>query len=131
MNDRMPEIQGWFVPRIIPAGRAPESIREQWIGVPLPLRNEARPRISIGHAVGDVTDIRVIVGGAEVVAFDAVKLLRIFERPYAADFWQEEVKPLRTLVFRRDEGQFYSPLEILRILPGIDTFDDLEPRFLL
>lgn len=38
MPERLGEIQSWFVVRATPEGTAPDSIREQWKDMPLPVR---------------------------------------------------------------------------------------------
>lgn len=122
----LPEIQGWFVPRTTPYGTAPEHIKEQWVGVPLPLRqlgSDETPRVSIGHDLGNVLGVHITENPANVYGADALKALRIFDRDEAADFWDAYVYPDDTLTFRHKEGQFYPTAEIQRILPGIELFD--------
>ena len=128
-REGLPEIQGWFVPRVTPEGTAPEAVRRQWVDVPLPLRSiSEKPNVMIGHNVGDITDVQIIAGAAKVLLGDAVKALRIFEQPEAARYWDDFLMSLgydQSLGFRPKEGQLYVPSVIQRILPGIETFDQL------
>lgn len=119
-------IQGWFVPRIVPFGAAPEEIKEQWIDLPLPLRqlgDSETPNISIGHDLGNMLSMHIVENPAQIYAADAFKSLRLFGREIAAEFWEQYVHPSDTLTFRPYEGDFYPTAEIQRILPGIELFD--------
>ncbi len=127
-KENLPEIQAWFVPRQVPFGDAPENIKEQWVGVPLPLRQiqtEEAPGVSIGHSLGNLLDVHIVVGGAQVLASDAIKALHIFDRPKASDFLRSVLFDDQTLTFGPEEGQFFPPAEIQRILPGVEQFDFL------
>ena len=68
----------------IPPGFAPAEIREEWIGVEIPLATEeelkANPPISrFGNANGD---------GYQVLTEKAIYALRHSGHPRAADFWE-------------------------------------------
>lgn len=121
-------IQGWFVPRQVPDGAAPEQIREQWVDLPMPLRQispDETPNITIGHDLGDMLSIHVREG-VDVYAFDAVKALRLFGKTSAAEFWESVLYPDQGLIFGAEEGQIYPTPIIQRILPGIEFFDQTE-----
>lgn len=124
----LPEIQGWFVPREVPYGAAPEEIREQWVDVPLPLRqisSDEMPNITIGHDLGDMTSVH-IREGVDVYAFDAFKALRLFGRTRGAEFWESMITPEQGLIFGVEEGQIYPTPVMQKILPGIELFDQTE-----
>lgn len=122
-------IQAWFVPREVPFGSAPDHIREQWVDVPLPLRQmraDRKPKTQIGHGLNSVLDVHIIDEAMEVYAFDAIKALTLFDRHDAATFWGRAVSPNRTLIFRGGEGQVYSTPVLQQILPGIELFDQTD-----
>jgi len=126
--NKLPEIQGWFVARNVPFGAAPEYIKEQWIGVPLPLRQMSpteAPRVGIGHAIDDILSVHIVDEAVDVWVFDALKSLDIFERNEAREFWAKMLHPNQGLMFSACEGEVYSTPTIQRILPGIELFDEL------
>jgi hypothetical protein len=124
--NKLPNIQAWFVNRQVPIGDAPTDIKEQWVDVPLPLRQMSpheAPTVHIGHGLESMLDVSIVNDGVAVYAVDAVKALALFARPEAAEFWQEMVDPYQVLIFDGSQGQVYPPSAIQRILPGIETFD--------
>lgn len=128
MSNFRNQIPAWFVAREVPYGTAPENIKQQWVNVPLPVRDlgqvEAR-NITIGHDLGDIFSI-VVREGISVNADDAIKSLRLFGRAEAADFWSLNLHPGDMLNFGAKEGQVYPSAVIQRILPGIEFFDTTE-----
>jgi len=129
MSKNLPPIQAWFVPRVVPLGAAPEHIKEDWVDVPLPLRQmgpEEGPTTTIGHGIHSLLDVQIIDNPMHVFVADAVKSLELFGRDNAADFWDCMLDPDQTLMFRGAEGQVYPTPIIQRILPGIELFDQTD-----
>ena len=125
-KNELPSIQAWFVNRQVPFGDAPEHIKEQWVGIPLPLRQmrpSEAPDVHIGHGLRSMADVHIINDGMAVYTFDAVKALTLFGRDEAAEFWGRMLHPNQTLLFDGSEGQLYPTPVIQRILPGIELFD--------
>ena len=121
-------IPAWFVPRILPYGTTPEHIKEQWIDVPLPVRDLGgveSPELTIGHDFGNMLSI-IVREGIGVNAGDAMKSLRIFGRGKAADFWSQYLSDKDEMNFGIDEGRIYPTAAIQRILPGIEFFDSID-----
>ena len=120
------EIIAWFQITAMPAGGAPEAVRAQWIGVPLPVR---RPRPVEGpdaHLARDVADrsLKVIPDGVVVEMHDAITMLRLHGREEAADWWQAQ--NLRAaLVFRTFEGRLLPPSLAARLFPEVEDFLEL------
>lgn len=130
-KNALPPIQAWFVPREVPFGDAPDHIKEQWVDVPLPLRQmgvDEAPKTQITHGLNSMLDVHIIDEAMEVYAFDAIKALALFDRHDAATFWGDMFMfyPNRTLIFRGGEGQVYPTPVIQRILPGIELFDQTD-----
>jgi hypothetical protein len=78
----------------VPPGFAPLHIREQWIGVQMPFKNEmddggGAVRIGIENA-----------GGYQVLATSAIQALKDAGKDEAVDFWSPVLTG--TLVFRAD-----------------------------
>lgn len=127
-KNELPPIQAWFVNRQIPFGNAPREIKEQWVDVPLPLRQltlDESPQFHIGYGLNNLFDVHIHNDGQAVYAFDAVKALKLFGRQEAADFWNEMLYPEDTLIFKGNEGQVYPTSSLQRILPGIEMFDHI------
>jgi hypothetical protein len=122
-------ITSWFVPRVTPYGAAPEEIKQGWIDVPLPLRYDRPegPMPSLGAEV-DGSGITVFEDSAIVISTDALKALRIFERDEAADWWEQYFGGrLSELAFAIEREDQVFPNGFMRlIMPGIETFDDLQ-----
>lgn len=119
------------MPRVVPAGTAPEHIKKQWVDVPLPLRQQSveKPEIHLTHDFASTERVRVIRDGRAIFVIDAIKSLKIFDRVEAAQFWQQAQEifyPDNTLVFRGYEGVSYPTSVLQRILPGIEFFDSTE-----
>ena len=77
-----------------PPGQAPESIREQWIGLELPIQEEKDD----GRGLRDGT---ANSGGYKVLASDAISALREAGKEEAANYW-EGLLGATILVFRTD-----------------------------
>lgn len=139
MSDRLvpsaAPIFGWFIPRVIPYGGAPESIKQQWLDVPLPFRYQLleAPELHIGSSVTDPTYLTVYEDGITIAGLDAVKALRIFDRDNAAEWWEANyVTPnlerlgVCDLLFNKKEGEILPDRLARMLMPGIETFDQLE-----
>ena len=132
------EIAQWFVPSSTPEGGAPEEIRAQWIGVPLPVRKSNVVNTDlvgdyvIGANVLNPTDVKVNEPEAMVTvyAIDAFKALRLASRDDAAEWWEtwfEHRHPMlgTRLMFRTSEGQIYANDEIEENFAGSSSFDSI------
>ena len=124
------EVIYWFRPRTIPAGSAPAAVREQWIGVPLPVRRPRPAEGPEGYLGLDVVDRRIvhpIADGVAVDAADAIAALRFFGRDEAASWWEEMLvrRPAtESFVFRRHEGDLLPPTLALMLHPELEDFDE-------
>lgn len=81
----------FFIPHETPPGDAPETLRNQWVGIPLPVKYNAVYEdtpgshiayIRSGEPISD-TPVDVVYIGAEA----AINGLRAFGRYYAAGAW--------------------------------------------
>lgn len=130
-NYENPEIKGWFIPRVVPYGGAPEEVKQGWVDVPLPIRYNRpfeAPEVHMGHDVNNPLEITVFEDAVSIDGFDAVKALRIFGRDGAADWWEGYFRgrsaDLAFAVEREDE---ILPADyVRRVLPGIETFDQAQ-----
>jgi hypothetical protein len=124
------EIQAWFTIRSVPKGSAPQSIREQWVDVPVPLRYTPieAPAASIGHGVLSLADVIIIDDAISVESLDAIKALRLFGKQDAAEYWDDTLRSFGYpgIAFRGNEGQIMPPGYIAGLLPGIEEFDALD-----
>ncbi len=130
-NLENPEIRGWFVPRVVPYGGAPEHIKQQWVDVPLPIRYDRSaeaPEEHMGHSVNSVFDITVFADGVSINGIDAVKSLRIFGRDEAADWWEGYFRGMSPdLAFAVESADQILPDDyVRRVLPGIEDFDQIQ-----
>jgi hypothetical protein len=124
-------IAGWFIPRIIPYGAAPEYIKADWLHVPLPFRDPLPEGYS--PDIGGTTDgsgIALYEDGIRIRSVDAIKSLRLFEREAAADWWREYfISKGRLshgeLLFDKSEGEIQSTILVQRLLPGVELFDSI------
>lgn len=126
-----PEIRGWFIPRVIPPGGAPEEIREQWVDIPLPFRYDRpveSPEVHLGHDINDYFDVKILRDAVSVVSVDAFKSLRLFARNDAARWWEDYFNGLTSdLLFAIEPTDQILPDDyIRRLLPGIELFDQIE-----
>lgn len=135
--ENRPEIKLWFFIQSLPEGQAPLLVRQQWLGIPLPLRYDRPFESPTPREAGGLLQplpLSVIPDAVEVESYDCVKALRLFEREDAANWWVEyyENKGLpildATLLFRRQEGQFVPPKLAHLLLPGLERFDYIFPR---
>lgn len=118
----------WFLVMSTPDGGAPEAIREDWVGVVLPVR---RPRPAEGpephvgrHVATRQTSL--IADGVAVATRDAVRSLRLFGRGEAAAWWEDYfvTRPATTaLVFRTWEGRLLPPSYVALRFPELESFE--------
>jgi hypothetical protein len=126
----MRTIKAWFLIQRVPDGRtAPLRIKQQWLGVPLPLRYDRAfegpdPRLAddLGKPIikDDAVDIEVP---------DALQALRLFGHTEAATFWENwsmhyfgSVNSYSRLLFNLNEG-ILLPIRLARMrVPQIENF---------
>src|SRR3954447_26266386 len=120
----------WFRPSTTPRGGAPLEVREQWVGIPLPVRTP-RPVEGPESYIGiDVVDRRVqhpIPDGVAVAPLDAIAALEYFGRSEAASWWREMLQrrpATQSFVFRRAEGELLPPRLAYMLHPELE---DLQP----
>lgn len=134
-DSEKPEIRGWFVPRVVPYGGAPEHIKQQWVDVPLPIRYDRPsegPEPLVGKSVASLPGILTIEfldDSVTINSVDAIKALKIFGKHEAAEWWERyyrgESGNLGFAIAPEDEIVPASYLQI--ILPGIEEFDQTNP----
>jgi hypothetical protein len=66
-----------------PPGFAPEEIREQWLGIEIPLAENPIPADKVVARIGGQN-----AGGYQVKGTDAVEALKDAEKFEAAEFWK-------------------------------------------
>jgi len=84
----------------VPPGFAPKHIREQWIGIEIPLTEKPIPEgqgFKTGNSNGD---------GYQVAGIDAVKALKDAGKKEAADFWE-----------KYSSGNFIFKKEVCELIP--------------
>lgn len=119
-------IRQWFVIEKIPAGGAPEHIKQQWIGVALPLRYERNmdgPEPRVAEEIGTY-ELVEIEDGVTIWRSDALQALRLFNRNEAAGWWSLEGPS--ALIFNASEGRILSTEHAESEIPQIVGFDDVE-----
>lgn len=95
------------------------------MGLPLPVRRPRPvegPDARVGRDVVDRSVVRVIPDGVVVETDDAQRILRLYGRDEAADWWEKRA-PGSGLVFRIHEGRLLPPSLAVRLFPEIDDFD--------
>ena len=123
------DILYWFRVRSLPEGGAPLEIRQQWLGLLLPIRQPRPvegPESYIGTDVMDRRVLRQIADGVAVEPADALKVLRLCERADAADWWEALLarRPaVASLVFRRHEGDLLPSRMAYLLHPELESFD--------
>ena len=95
-----------FTVQQLPQGAAPQTIREQWIGVPLPVREKTLNEAAETPIYTDaLTDEQVLnVEAVPVYGYDAIEALQEAGRDDAAEFWHLQGFGFAELVFRASEG---------------------------
>jgi hypothetical protein len=87
-TDTLPRF--WYEPTHLPTdGDAPREIKEQWLGVRLPVTSEefVVPPKALLPPDPDLHTTMAVVGAVEVDALQAISSLRLAGREEAADFW--------------------------------------------
>ena len=98
-------IAGQFTVTETPSGGAPEEIKEQWVGVSLPVRTAHIGRAALAPLTSfDSLTCRVVHNDepVSITGIDAVHALAEAGKDAAAKFWDEY--QLGTLIFRAHEG---------------------------
>lgn len=93
----------------VPAGGAPESIKEDWVGVPLPVRAVHLGESALARTTyyDHLTDSEVDnEAPVSIVGYDAVDALLAANKIEAATYWSGYIHALFT--FRAHEGQLAS-----------------------
>lgn len=117
----------WFEVTSVPEGGAPDEVRAEWVGVPLPVRRPRPvegPNPKVGRDVMDLRQRNMIADGVIVELNDAVAALRIFGRHDAADWWDRWSRrraPTPGLVFRTWEGRLLPAGYVERRFPELDS----------
>jgi hypothetical protein len=128
---QLPPIQYWFILRTVPSGPlAPEEIKQQWIGVPLPCRKpfiEGMEPYIVNDVILGRKVLTLVEDGVVIRLDDAIKSLMLFDRADAGSWWNNLSVGIdnSTLIFRADEGQALPIDTAERILPGLTNFDEL------
>jgi len=116
----------WFRATVAPVGGAPEAIRRDWVGVPLPVRDPHPAEGLLGYVGTDVADRtirREIPDGVAVAPADALRLLRLFDRAESAAWWVTllQARPnISSFVFRRSEGELLPPALAKMLYPELE-----------
>jgi len=95
------------------------------VGLPLPVRRPRPiegPDARIGRDVADRSIVRMIPDGVVVETVDAQRILRLYGRDEAAEWWETRA-PGPGLVFRIDEGRLLPPSLAVRLFPEIDDYE--------
>lgn len=107
------EIVATFTIQQVPLGRAPNEVKEAWVGVSLPIRSDNLPSgILPGRQVvfDEITrQYSEIDSPVRVYGLDAVMSLDNAGKSEAAQYWVDTGFVFATLVFRANEGEL-SPL---------------------
>ena len=114
-----------FAVDVRPIGGAPEQIRDQWVGIELPIRSLYVARLQLGsigrrfiQAPNDSARTDAITGEplrehawgpVEIVGHDAIDRLKQAERHDAAEYWDDYAEAI--FAFRLFEGHFRSTRE--------------------
>jgi hypothetical protein len=117
-------IQYYFAVDGVPAGEAPLEIREQWVGLALPVRHDRYvegPDPLVGRGVETFTRNHHS-DGVVVLSQDAIGSLRRGERDGAAAYWDVRLGRLGfpALLFNVSEGRLL-PVQVAHLLfPDLD-----------
>lgn len=84
-----------------PAGEAPQSVREEWVGVILPVKELIGRCRGAGVLTGAPSPI---ADGVAVRGVDAIEALKAADRLDAARWWEENYKG-NELLFEKSEGE--------------------------
>ncbi len=132
-----PDIKAWFVnDRLGETSGFPEFVDRQSLGIPFPLRDDRPaegpvPAIGFGHEdlglpLDKVTPV-YFPDSVTVEISDAIKVLHIFERNEAAEWYENlfgrEPNDDYHIVYPTSTGRIMPNGLMRRILPGIEDFD--------
>jgi len=81
-----------------PPGFAPEHIREQWLGVELPILGTEDPVEGLKQIRTGIENL----GGYEVATKDALQALKDAGKEEAVEFWTPLLKHAPKLVFKKE-----------------------------
>lgn len=106
IEEQLGAVVAHFTLTRVPEGGAPEDIKEEWLGVPLPVRSKALEAASgtqvyFDRLTGDLVENPDAI---PVQAFDAIVALRTADRTHAARYWASVAPIFSELVFRGHEG---------------------------
>jgi hypothetical protein len=126
-RDRAP-IHHWFEITTTPLGGAPLAMREQWVGVVLPVRRPRPvegPEPWAGREIG-TGRIVTVDDGVIVEIGDALRVLELFGRDEAAAWWRElgRRQPVPGLGFRWNEGRWLPTDLVYARHPVLEELDD-------
>jgi len=117
-------IRYYFAVDRLPAGEAPLEVREQWVGLALPVRHDRYvegPEPLVGRGVKSFT-ARHHSDGVIVLSPDAIDALSEAGRSGAAAYWEVHLGRLGfpALLFNVSEGRLL-PVQVARLLfPHLD-----------
>jgi hypothetical protein len=103
LHEQYGPVAAHFTLTQVPQSAAPEEIRQQWIDVPLPVRQAQIGRLAVSVLdvlSGEVHDIDEPIG---VVGLEAVHALWVAGKKEAAEYWTPY--QLGLFVFRTYEGR--------------------------
>lgn len=107
---RFGRVVGTFSVTDIPEGEAPFQIREEWLGVGLPVRSRL-----VQEFKGPINTYLNLISGHSTEHFhrvpiygaDAIEALTLANKLDAAQYWAENGYSLGILVFRAAEGELH------------------------
>jgi hypothetical protein len=117
---RSNEPRYWFLVERVPAGEAPEDIRQQWVGLLLPVRHD-RPVEAPLPLAGVGVETRTpsqVVDAVVVTLADCLAALDDADRAEAAAYWRLKA-PVGALAFESAEGRLLTPTEVARYFPEL------------
>ncbi|MDB5175558.1 MAG: hypothetical protein JWM81_416 [Candidatus Saccharibacteria bacterium] len=103
LHEQYGPVAAHFTPTQVPESGAPEHIKQQWVDVPLPVRQSQIGRLAVRFPdilTGEVRDIDEPIG---VAGIEAVHALWVAGRQEAAEYWTRY--QLGLFVFRTYEGR--------------------------
>jgi hypothetical protein len=133
--EELERVAQYFIPTRIPAGGAPDAIREQWVGVLLPVReyniDRKGKKTTVGSNVTNTSDVK-LQPSSELVKIelpDAIEALMVTTGcSEAASWWGHHYANLdpvfgTSIAFQRNEGDLYLAEEIDAMFPTDESTD--------
>jgi hypothetical protein len=127
--EELKRVAQYFMPTRIPAGGAPDAIREKWVGVLLPVRgyniDRKGRKTTVGSNVTNTSDVK-LQPSSELVRIelpDAIDALMVTTGcNEAARWWAHHYANLdpvfgTSIAFQRNEGDLYPAEEIDAMFP--------------